>query len=413
MVAATSCTEQNPYLGRCGNGVLEPENAEECDDGAANGDDRACTEVCRIAVCGDGLLYSGAEECDLGDANADAGGCTSECLIRSCGDGIVQPGEACDDGPDNRATPDGVARCSLDCQPLPVCGNGIVEVGEACDDGNSVETDACRSTCAAASCGDGVTWAGVEACDDGDDDDGDACLSTCAAAVCGDGVVWEGVEACDDGNDDNHDGCLNDCTQATCGDGLVHAGVEECEPTGDAPDPCNAQCMRDRLVFVTKTYVGADFGDGPGALAFADGLCADEAEAAGLPRAERFKAWLSAEVGGQFVAPATRFSTRSARYVAPSGTRVADDWASLTSGALVNGIEEASDGAPQGYMLVWTGTTPAGTADESEFLCANWTSADDSLDTFVGSTVLTDAWWTALPDPFGCGGLGHFYCFED
>ena len=37
-----------------------------------------------------------------------------------------------------------------------VCGNGVLEADEACDDGNSSDLDACLSTCALASCRDGV-----------------------------------------------------------------------------------------------------------------------------------------------------------------------------------------------------------------------------------------------------------------
>ncbi|MCA9693901.1 MAG: hypothetical protein KC636_30215, partial [Myxococcales bacterium] len=64
------------------------------------------------------------------------------------------------------------------------------------------DTDDCLSDCTAASCGDGVVWAGNEECDDGDQNaDSAACTSQCVAAVCGDSLVWEGSEACDDGND--------------------------------------------------------------------------------------------------------------------------------------------------------------------------------------------------------------------
>ncbi|MEZ4383072.1 MAG: hypothetical protein R3A79_17225 [Nannocystaceae bacterium] len=41
-------------------------------------------------------------------------------------------------------------------EPPAVCGNGVVEPGEACDDGNLDDLDACLSTCALASCDDGV-----------------------------------------------------------------------------------------------------------------------------------------------------------------------------------------------------------------------------------------------------------------
>ncbi|HSA58273.1 MAG TPA: hypothetical protein VLJ37_01140 [bacterium] len=62
----------------------------------------------------------------------------------------------------------------------PACGNGVVESPEACDDGNADETDACLSTCAAASCGDGFVQAGVEDCDGGVD-----CAADCTLIPAG------------------------------------------------------------------------------------------------------------------------------------------------------------------------------------------------------------------------------------
>lgn len=48
----------------CGNGIVEAEEA--CDDGnAVDTDD--CTSACRLAVCGDGIVWEGHEECE-GDA---------------------------------------------------------------------------------------------------------------------------------------------------------------------------------------------------------------------------------------------------------------------------------------------------------------------------------------------------------
>jgi cysteine-rich repeat protein len=47
---------------------------------------------------------------------------------------------------------------------------------EGCD-GNADDTDACRSDCNAASCGDGFVQAGVEQCDDSNAASGDGCAS--------------------------------------------------------------------------------------------------------------------------------------------------------------------------------------------------------------------------------------------
>uniref|UniRef100_A0A3B3CMJ7 Collagen-like tail subunit (single strand of homotrimer) of asymmetric acetylcholinesterase n=1 Tax=Oryzias melastigma TaxID=30732 RepID=A0A3B3CMJ7_ORYME len=47
--------------GYCGDGIVQPSNGEECDDG-----NRVVTDncVCKHAYCGDGYRYEGAEECD-------------------------------------------------------------------------------------------------------------------------------------------------------------------------------------------------------------------------------------------------------------------------------------------------------------------------------------------------------------
>src|SRR4051812_15776882 len=59
----------------------------------------------------------------------------------------------------------------LDAPPGAVCGNGVVEPGEQCDDANLIDTDACRTSCLWAVCGDGAVRTGVEECDDGNSAD--------------------------------------------------------------------------------------------------------------------------------------------------------------------------------------------------------------------------------------------------
>jgi cysteine-rich repeat protein len=100
----------------CGNNVLEL--GEACDDGNLVATD-GCTDECRVAICGDGIVRTGVEECD--DANvSDEDCCTSLCKEATCGDGIVGCGEQCDDALD----PTGCASC----MPVPVtCGtSGMV-----------------------------------------------------------------------------------------------------------------------------------------------------------------------------------------------------------------------------------------------------------------------------------------------
>ena len=158
----------------------------------------------------------------------------------SCGDGAQDPGEACDDGNEveEDACPSGAKG---QCKGAASCGDGIVWAGEeACDDGNMDGGDGCEADCTvtSAECGNGAKEPG-EGCDDGNDVEEDACPSGAvgqckAAASCGDGFVWTEMEACDDGNADETDACpsgdAGQClADASCGDGFAWAGMEGCD----------------------------------------------------------------------------------------------------------------------------------------------------------------------------------------
>ncbi len=102
-----------------------------------------------LAVCGDGILeVDQGEMCDQGLQNGDTKPCSSTCQRTYCGDSTVQTPnslgliELCDDGNDN--ADDG---CNNDCCFFETCGNGTKDTGEACDDGNGVDGDGCSSRC--------------------------------------------------------------------------------------------------------------------------------------------------------------------------------------------------------------------------------------------------------------------------
>ncbi len=105
-----------------------------------------------------------------------------------------------------------------------LCGNGILTAAEECDDANTIDTDACLSTCAKARCGDGVV-ATFEACDDGNTVSTDGCSNLCRLPTCGDGLVQAG-EDCDS---PDLAVCTPLCRVPVCGDGFLQPGVEECD----------------------------------------------------------------------------------------------------------------------------------------------------------------------------------------
>ncbi|WP_256254088.1 DUF4215 domain-containing protein [Nannocystis exedens] len=125
----------------CGDNVKD--QGEECDDGNDDNTD-ACTNTCKNAVCGDGVILAGTEECDDGN-DVDTDECLSSCKAAICGDGQIQEGvEACDNGGDNSDTAyDG---CTTQCQLGPRCGDSEVQVPqEECDDGSPDGDDLCNA----------------------------------------------------------------------------------------------------------------------------------------------------------------------------------------------------------------------------------------------------------------------------
>ncbi|MEM1415498.1 MAG: DUF4215 domain-containing protein [Myxococcota bacterium] len=236
---------QLPPPPNCGDGILQTDEGEECDDGNTLDED-SCTRFCVPNVCGDGAVFTGVEECDDGNG-FDLDECTNECTLPVCGDGIRATVEECDEGEDNSDTePDACRLTAGGGCVFGFCTDGVVDTGEECDDGNEVDDDACSNGCVIAFCGDGILQLGLgEECDDGNTFDGDACTASCLDAVCGDGITRIGVEDCDDGNADPDDGCNNECVADRCGDGII-TGTEACDDGDDNsdvnPDACRTNC---------------------------------------------------------------------------------------------------------------------------------------------------------------------------
>jgi cysteine-rich repeat protein len=123
----------------CGDGVVTA--PEECDDGNnENGD--GCNAACVQEFCGDGIVQP-----ELGEFCDDEDGLCIDCRypMVGCGDGVIGPDEECDG--DMGIMPG--QQCSMDCQIVASCGNGIVEGMEDCDDGpegSATCTAACEAT---------------------------------------------------------------------------------------------------------------------------------------------------------------------------------------------------------------------------------------------------------------------------
>ena len=236
----------------CGDGVVDTEFGEACDDSinatVYDSEQRGCAPGCQLPhFCGDMIVDTEfGETCDNGVANSAAAygpdGCTDQCQPAPyCGDGFLNGAEECDDGPSN-GTP--TSTCDVSC--LIGCGNGVVEGGEQCDEGsaNGTLSSPCDVRCRW-KCGNGMRDTGEECDNSVNDGSYGTCNPDCTLPdYCGDGVV-NGPEECDlgDANQDDPYGpdlCSTACLIAPyCGDGMVDAEYgEDCDGQGS----CDANC---------------------------------------------------------------------------------------------------------------------------------------------------------------------------
>ncbi len=136
----------------CGDGTVTADEA--CDDGQDNGTGYGfCAEDCTPGPrCGDGIVNDDSpEQCDNGQ-NLDGYAMSSDAcgpgckLPPTCGDGFLDArfGEACDAGENNDGSYGG---CNEDCTLAPHCGDGFLDEGEECDDGNNRNDDKCDVEC--------------------------------------------------------------------------------------------------------------------------------------------------------------------------------------------------------------------------------------------------------------------------
>jgi len=283
-LAVGSCFQSESETCASGGGCPEGYKCTASGDGCIDSSSR----------CGDGRLDTEVgETCDDGNAD-DTDNCVNNCTSDGrCGNSLIDSskGEVCDNGPYNGGdNPDGGGKCSLDCKSRLGCGNGITDTneGEDCDDGDGgipIDTARCTRMCTRSICGDNyINDAGGEICDD-ESTDWRECpygMGTCQACdnrtcaryepltgpTCGDDAEQffpdGGKEVCDDGNVVNEsvcdvyggscDSCNSTCTAPiilfgpSCGDGLINGpsdggSLETCDDgNASACGTCNASC---------------------------------------------------------------------------------------------------------------------------------------------------------------------------
>ncbi len=242
-LVAVSCSysDYNPY---CGNGRLEPDNGEVCDNAIPAGESGACPEDdCNDGdACTDDAVASGSRDtCSLicvhtSRGLADGDGCCpegatrdddSDCTGSLCGNGVVDNGEMCDTG-----IASGTGACPISCNDgLPCTTDALAGVGclAHCDHTDVTTTS---GQTADGCCPQGAT-SGTDidcpaSCGNGAVDLGETCDS---AITTGDGACPTAAD-CDD-----HNGCTSDsvngggCTQR-CQNELITA------PSGQTIDRC-------------------------------------------------------------------------------------------------------------------------------------------------------------------------------
>jgi len=192
--------------------------------------------------------------------------------------------------------------------------------------------------------------------------------------------------------------------EPNCGNGAVEDG-ETCDDGNVDPDDGCKECARDSIIFISsETYQGYNLGG----LYGADQRCRSLAAKAGLLRPETFRAWLSTPT----MSAADRLSHSRGRYTLVNGLVIANDWASLTSGSLLNTIT-ADENSQSQDTRVWTGTLADGQPAVGSEFCGDWDD-DSGLLLFggAGRSLAADSGWSFF-DQSECGSQYRLYCFEN
>jgi cysteine-rich repeat protein len=277
----------------CGNGVVELDLGEACDQGRFNGLSPFCDRWCNQTYCGDGEVHAEYEECEP-TVQDDGTFAAQTCGGRTCTIPVCTAAGSCYGGcswvflPACRVeeTPDGedtVTPPERLAEELPGASSSAPFGTEQASSGGAapeipvfestpvssptsaptvtppfslpifsigLPASSSVTTLAAASCGNGLRE-GSELCDDGarnSDTLPDSCRTSCRTPYCGDRVTDYGEE-CDDGNDILGDACTPLCTRSACGNGVLEPG-EECDDglqnSDSRPDSCSSRCLLPR-----------------------------------------------------------------------------------------------------------------------------------------------------------------------
>jgi len=235
------CIDDECAESSCGDGFVDADAGEECEDGNETAFDgcepSTCTFTCdEDADCNDMAPCNGEETCT---DNVCAAGTPPDdgttCAIPAGGDGVCRARECVDPG----------------------CGNGVVDGTEQCDDGNEMDGDGCDVDCTFscetnADCDDGSVCTGDEVCDltthacmdgtpmdcsDGDDCTEDECdpIMGCFNPLIdmdGDGHASEDLGACGDDCDDTRSDVFSGAEELCDGvDNNCNTDVDEVAPT--------------------------------------------------------------------------------------------------------------------------------------------------------------------------------------
>ncbi|WP_143141163.1 DUF4215 domain-containing protein, partial [Nannocystis exedens] len=223
---------------------------------------------------------------------------------------------------------------------------------------------------------------GVEPCDDGNALDTDACLSTCEAASCGDGFVRVGAEQCDDGNLVDGDGCESDCSVT----------------------------VAQKLVFVSSQLYKGNLGG----LAGADLKCQQLAQAAGLPGTYMaWLSTIQASPATRMTHAAVPYVLPNGVKIADNWADLVDGNIDHPIDITETGGPVPFGGPHCGLNArasVWTATRKNGTLYDEFWSCSDWTK--DSGSGLWGNAKEEDDDWTESCTGDSCARPSSIYCFQ-